>query len=187
MDAPVTLQSLFRRIADGISAGEFRVVLFGGFALPAYGVERLTMDVDFMITDVDLPAFQKALAGVGYQLVFRSVQYARFQAGTEELRDLDTVFVDSVVMDAVWRDRTSHEWSGVELPVASLPTLLATKLHALRYNAANRGSKNDLQDILELARANQIDVAGEWFNALCEKYGTLALWQEIQERCGNGT
>jgi hypothetical protein len=74
----------------------------------------------------------------------------------------------------------------VEIPVASLPTLLGTKLHALRYNAANRGSKNDLQDILELARANQIDVTNEWFKTLCEKYGTVELWTEIQKRCRAG-
>jgi hypothetical protein len=182
VDTPVTLQSIFRRIADGIRAGEFRAVLFGGFALPAYGVERLTLDVDFMITDADLPAFQKGLAEVEYRMVFRSAQYARFQARSEELRDIDTVFVDGAVMDAVWRDRENHVWNGVELPVVSLPMLLATKLHALRYNAANRGSKNDLQDILELARVNQIEVTGEWFKALCEKYGTVELWTGIQRK-----
>jgi hypothetical protein len=67
----------------------------------------------------------------------------------------------------------------VPFPVASLRIMLATKLHALRYNAANRSRKKDLPDVVDLLHANSIAPRDAWFRDLCETYGTVALWETI--------
>jgi hypothetical protein len=174
-----TLTDVLQCLADSLQGGRFRALMIGGFALPAYGVERLTLDVDFMVTEEDVAPLAMALKSVGYTLAFRSPQFARLRAAASALPDIDLVFVDPAVMDAVWADRVLHLWAGVELPVASLAVMLGTKLHALRYNREARSHKSDLGDLRGLLEANGIDPTGDWFRQLCEKYGTRELWETL--------
>lgn len=177
----ITLAAVLAQVAEGIRAQRFRVLMIGGFALPAYGVERLTLDIDFLMTDSDLGPVCAALEAVGYHRVLRTPQFARLQPEAKALPEIDLVFVEPNVIDAVWSSRTSHIWSGVELPVASVDIMLGTKLHALKHNREGRGHKSDMSDIRGLLEANEIDPAGDRFKGLCEKYGTLELWQELQK------
>ncbi|OGV67495.1 MAG: hypothetical protein A3K19_08740 [Lentisphaerae bacterium RIFOXYB12_FULL_65_16] len=178
-NAQLTLRQLFCHLSDGMRKSRFRAVLFGGFALPVYGVERLTLDIDVMLQDGDFPAFEAAMTPYSYACVYRSPQYAKFRTSPMRLPDVDTVFTDPTPFAAIWQDVTWQPVMGVPFPVASLRIMLATKLHALRYNAANRTRKNDLPDIVALLQANNIAPRDAWFRELCEAYGTVALWENI--------
>lgn len=168
--------SAFRRIMEGLRSRHIPAILFGGFALPLYGVERATLDIDFMLCDEDLAAFAAVVGECAYREVLRTPQYARFRASSETL-DLDTVFVDRPTIVRVWAEGTDEMVLGATVRCVSLDILLGTKLHAIRYNEENR-RRRDFDDIVELLAANGIDPWGERFARICQRYGT----DEIRER-----
>src|ERR1035437_4291733 len=102
----LNIEDVLKQIAAGVAAGQFRAVLFGGCALPFYGVERLTLDIDVMMTDTDTNAFAVWMGKMGYQQVQRTPQCAKFRHNVGEVRlpDIDTVFVDAPVMDKIWTE-----------------------------------------------------------------------------------
>lgn len=172
------------RLAAGTEAGRFRTVLFGGFALPFHGVERLTMDIDVMLTEGDVDAFGDWMQPLGYRQVLRTPQYAKFrQAGNDAgLPDIDTVFVDLPVMDRIWDDASVPATAPAPVRVASLQVMVGTKLHALKYNAEHRAERHDLADIVGMLRAAHIAPDDPWLRDLCGKYGTDELWQQLRQR-----
>jgi hypothetical protein len=62
--------------------------------------------------------------------------------------------------------------------VPSLDNLFALKLHALKYGPQQRDYK-DIIDIISLADANGIDVRGDKFRQLCERYGSTVIYERI--------
>ena len=154
-----------------------KAVLFGGFALPLFGVERLTLDIDFMLCDEDLAGFAEAAQTAGYREVLRTPQCAKFRHDGAGMLDIDVVFVDRPDLGRIWGKGTDHSFGRAVFRCVSFDIMLGTKLHAIRYNEANR-RRDDFDDVVRLLEANGIDPAGEWFGTLCRRYGT----EEIRER-----
>lgn len=168
---------VFQALVATAEAQGIRLVLFGGFALPVHGVERSTLDIDFLICDEDLGVFAGAAGHEGYTEVLRTTQYAKFRHTLPEVLDIDTVFVDRATIEHVWADGRDENVFGTHVRCASLDMMLGTKLHAIRYNEANRG-RRDFDDVVELLAANGLSPRSERFRQLCERYGT----DEILER-----
>ncbi len=60
---------------------------------------------------------------------------------------------------------------GKTFHVPSLDHLIALKLHVLKQGLSHRVIK-DFTDVTSLAQINAIDITGDKFRALCEKYGS---------------
>jgi len=177
------LSDVLRALSDGLRKRGIKAVLFGGFALPLYGVERVTLDLDFLLCDEDIDGFRECLVGVGYREVLRTPQYAKFRHSAEAALDVDTVFVESFSMERIWQTSRDHALGGNVLRCASLDTMLGTKLHAIKYNESVRG-RRDLDDVVQLLSANGIDPRADRFQCLCEKYGTQAILERICSELG---
>jgi hypothetical protein len=154
------------------------VVLFGGFALPVHGVERSTLDIDLLICEEDVDAFAALAAKAGYDEILRTPHYAKFRHRLPEVLDIDTVFVDRKTIERIWADGSEEAVFGGPLRCASLDMMLGTKLHAIRYNKANRG-RRDFDDVVELLATNDLDPRGERFVQLCGRYGTNDILERI--------
>ena len=161
----------FASLVTAATERGLRLVLFGGFALPLYGVEPSALDIDLLLCDQDLPAFSELAAERGYAEALRTAQYAKSRHLLPEILDIDTVFVDRGTIDRIWADGEEQTVFGTRLRCASLDMMLGTKLHAIRYSEANRGPR-DFGDVVELLAANAIDPGGERFRQLCARYGT---------------
>lgn len=172
------LANLLQALSDGLFEREIRAVLFGGFALPIYGVERVTLDLDFLLCDADLSAFGDIIQAVGYREVLRTRQYAKFRHATETSLDIDTVFVDPPAMERIWADSIEQKMGCCTMHCASLDVMLGTKLHAIRHNEQIRG-RRDFDDVCQLLAVNAIDPNGPRFSTLCKKYGTRELRKRI--------
>lgn len=70
------------------------------------------------------------------------------------------------------------EQGGFRLRIPSLHQLFVMKLLALRQGPAQRNFK-DLTDVLSLAQINGVDVRGDSFRALCEKYGGKEIYERL--------
>jgi len=167
-----------KRLAKAIAGSGIKAPMFGGFVLPLYGVERMTLDMDFLLAECDLPPFEKVLATIGYEKVFRSAQYAKFRHPSPEVLDVDTVFADPATIEIICQTATMRQLAGASFLCVSLDTLIGTKLHAVRHNEERRGYK-DFNDILELIAANSIDPHAKHFQDMCLKYGTDEIYQRV--------
>lgn len=70
------------------------------------------------------------------------------------------------------------EIDGAVFLVPAVTHLIAMKLHAMKHNAERRHAR-DLPDIVGLVQVNRLDVRTDDFRALCRKFGTPELYDEI--------
>lgn len=156
-------------------------VLIGGFAVNYYKVTRQTADLDFLITKED---FKKVIAFFkkeGFKEDYSQEVFARFTAPGNYLMDIDFMFVDKDTLEKIIKEAKQVTIAGHKFMVPNLNHLIALKLHAIKYNLKIREFK-DLSDIVELAKANKVNVKEGEFKDLCLKYGTEELYEKIVDR-----
>jgi hypothetical protein len=151
--------------------------LIGAMALNAYGYERVTVDVDLLLTSAGLEDFKKKHLGLGY-----------VQNGSKGLRDtefgvnIDVVLTgeypgDGLPKPVVFPDPAEVALVGERVALLPLPRLLELKL-ASGMTAPHR--LKDLADVIETIRALKLPsgLAAELDPYVREKYGEL--WQAAQ-------
>jgi len=153
-------------------------VLVGGFAVNYYKVTRQTIDVDFLITKEDFNKIADRLKKAGFELEYAQELFTRFKGPAQYLMDIDFMFVDKETLDKIIRDGREILVAQQKFIVPSLNTLIALKLHAIKYNQKLREYK-DLPDIINLVRVNGVDCKSKEFHELCLKYGTEELYNKI--------
>jgi len=170
----VALQRLVERLADlGIP-----YAVCGGMALNAHGYERLTTDVDLVMTAEGLQGFKARALGLGWIEKF---------PGSRGMRDVETrVEIDVLVTGGVPGDGTPR---GVTFPD---PSAVAVEIAGARYvslaalvemkiaSGLSPSRLKDLADVIELIRRKRL---GEHFAdtlhpAVRRKYAEL--WRLAQ-------
>ena len=119
-------------------------ILIGGFAVIARGLERPTKDIDLLIegTADNMERIKRALAVLPDNAV-REVQSDEFDR-YDVIRVADEVVIDllSKACNVTWQDamRDSEilELDNVEIPIASVETLIRTKQTIRPHDAADR-------------------------------------------------
>jgi len=66
--------------------------------------------------------------------------------------------------------------------IVSLAHLLALKCHAIKHGHAGRVVK-DVDDVIHLVQANQVNLAAPEIHELFLKHGTAELYEKIQRIC----
>jgi len=132
------------KICAALNGEGARYVLIGGFAVIARGLERPTKDIDLLVdsTPDNIERIKRALAILP--------DNAAREVKADEVERYDVIRVaDEVVVDLMtaacgvtWKeaDRDSEilELDGVEIPIASLETLIRTKQTVRPHDAADR-------------------------------------------------
>jgi hypothetical protein len=172
------IQIPFQIVSEACEKTESSVILIGGQALGALGYQRATMDIDFMVTEEDYKKIKPSICDSGYQEVVRTHTAAKLRAARTKLMDIDFLFVDQNTFHRVQKESKMEYYQDSKLLVPKAEHLIALKLHAIQQQPELRELK-DLNDIVELIRANQVDVRSDSFRTLCLKFGTLALYEKI--------
>lgn len=154
------------------------VILIGGQAVGVRGYQRVTLDIDFMITEADYEKLKPAIGAAGYQEVVRTSVAAKLRAESEHLLDIDFMFVEAETFRGIQRESKWETFQDAQFLVPKLEHLIILKLHAIKQQPAVRELK-DLNDIVELIKANRLDVRSQGFKSLCLKFGTPELYQKI--------
>lgn len=170
--------NIFSVISSIFTEGKVACVLIGGFAINYYKVSRSTADIDFLITKGDFDKISGSLKENGFRKDYEQKVFARFLGERPNLMDVDFMFVDKETLDKIVKEGRQISIVGQKFIVPSLRHLIALKLHAIKYNPRIREYK-DLLDIIELIRANQVNVKDAEFKDLCLKYGTEELYRKI--------
>jgi predicted nucleotidyltransferase len=154
------------------------VILIGGQALGARGYQRATLDVDFMITDEDYEKLRPFICEHGYEEIVRTTVAAKLRDKSGEQVDVDFMFVDGHTFSGIKSASREEDCENCRILVPAVEHLIALKLHAIKHRPELRELK-DLNDIVELIRANHLDACSEKFRSMCLKFGTPALYEKI--------
>ncbi|MBI4358539.1 MAG: nucleotidyl transferase AbiEii/AbiGii toxin family protein [Candidatus Omnitrophica bacterium] len=168
----------FQIVSDICQQTGLTVLLVGGHALGAYGHQRFTQDVDFLIDECDLQKLKAALREKRYPEILESRVVSRFGLPDEGDIVIDLMPVDSETFRKMRFQAKEEVYDGRKFLVPKLEHLIAMKIHALREQFDVRKVK-DLPDIVELIRRNKMDPQSEAFRSLCLKFGSAKVHEEI--------
>lgn len=115
---------------------------------------------------------------MGYTLFSDQLTFAQFHPPQPWEWPVDLMFLSEETFRKLASDGVNAVILGVEVRIPSPEHIIALKLHAIRYGPPRREA-GDLVDILELIEANKIDIAGDRFRKLCNRYATPELYERI--------
>jgi hypothetical protein len=158
--------------------GRFRIALIGGFALPFYGVQRATGDIDFLVEATGADALHAALLHAGAESLHRSPDAANYAPGTSGLAPIDCIYArrDRALQMLARARLASMRSAHIRVPVVDAEALIGLKLQAL-VNAPERRTQ-DAADIRALLAANKTALNQE---LLRDYYSLFGREQELNE------
>lgn len=173
------VQKALEKLVRTLDALGIPYAIIGAMALNEFGYQRVTVDVDVLLTAEGLAALRTHHLGRGYVEKF---------PGSRGLRDpehgvnIDVVLAGSYPGDGrpkpvAFPDPATSAARGARIALLPLPTLLELKL-ASGMTAPHR--LKDLADVLEVIRALKLsaDVSADLNPYVREKY--LELWRAAQ-------
>lgn len=152
----------FARVADAVAGfllpRGHRVGLAGALALHAYGISRLTFDLDF-VTDAaaqsELLAFVESL---GYSCLHSSAGFSNHVHADAAWGRLDVIYVDRATADKLFSEsRASLRLGDRDLPVPRPEHLAAMKVQAMKNDPSRK--LPDMADVQSLLRLPGVDAA----------------------------
>ena len=144
-----------------MDAEGLRYALIGGFAMALRGVQRATVDMDFILLLNDLEKAHEIFIASGYRRAFNSANVSHYISDDIELGRIDILhaFRGPTLSMLERADRIEVE-PGLSLPVVQIEDIIGLKIQALVNDPSRRtGDWSDIRMILETAFENgrQID------------------------------
>lgn len=155
-----------------------RFILIGGHALNVHGISRSTGDVDLMVESADASFWRELLQRLSYDVFHETSSFIQSKPRTLTEWPVDLMLVGEDTMAKALADATSTDIYGPTVYVASLGSLIAMKLHALKFVDAVRALK-DQSDLVALLQQAGITPKSEAFRQLCVRYGTIDTYEQI--------
>jgi hypothetical protein len=166
-------------ILDEISAARrLPFLVIGGHAVNAHGYSRVTQDLDILVARERRSEWCAALEAKGFGLSYDGGAFLQTTPPQECRWPLDLMLVNQRTFAEMQAASQEVEMGGRRCRLPCLDHLLALKLHVLKQRLSHRGFK-DFMDVLSLVQANKLDVRGDSFRALCEKYGGRDIYERI--------
>jgi predicted nucleotidyltransferase len=157
---PSRFAESIRVTLDVAERGGFRVALIGGFALPFYGVQRATGDVDFLTEHKGADALHEALLEAGAICLHRSRDTANYDPGESRLSAVDLVYARRPRALAML-ERAQPKRVRIlrrSVPVVDVEDLIGLKLQAIANEPSRRGlDEADIRALLA-ARGPELDL-----------------------------
>jgi hypothetical protein len=173
------VQKALDKLARTLDAHGIPYAIIGAMALNEFGYQRVTVDVDVLLTAEGLAVLKTATLGRGYLEKFPGSRGLR---DPEHGVDIDVVLAGSYPGDGqpkpvAFPDPAATARRGARIALLPLPTLVELKL-ASGMTAPHR--LKDLSDVLELIRVVGLseELAGDLNPYVREKY--VELWRAAQ-------
>jgi hypothetical protein len=170
--------STLRTIAETARQSHLEFIVCGGFAVNAYQVMRKTGDIDLVIRERDAASWRDRLLFLGYAVFHESGAFLQLRPGSPGSWPIDLIVVDEITFDAMKAAGKPFRFGDTECLIPSVEHLIAMKLHAIRSAGENR-LRQDALDILDLAEGARIDLEGDAFREMCERYADPAVRERI--------
>lgn len=172
------MKTVFEIICGGLEARNVAALLIGGHALPAFGVARQTVDVDYLMVDSDSMVLHTILTKAGYKETERTENFIRYSHSSVYFMDVDVILVDRGTFEKMLQRSFVYKIGAVSMRIPCLIHLIALKLHAIKNNP--KRELRDLSDIVELLRNNQGEIGKGELKATCMRYGPKGIYAKLK-------
>lgn len=144
---------VIRRLAAELETANVRYALIGGFAMALRGVQRATVDLDFILMLEDLDKAHAILGGLGYERVFRSENVSHYLSPDRQWGRIDILHAfRGPTLGMLRRAEKLIVLDDVRLPVVQVEDIIGLKVQAA-INAPERAARDwaDIRMLLEAA------------------------------------
>jgi hypothetical protein len=174
--------SIFEFLSSLFNAHKVRGVLVGGYALIANRVQRMTFDIDFLITADDCARIEPDLIKAGYSVFNRQDAFVQFKNERPGFRDLDFLIGDEQTRKQLIEQGKEVTIAGKTFIVPSPQHLIAMKLHSIAGN--RKRELKDFPDVVQIMIANGIDPKDGLVVEMFKKYNLMDLYDGVIKAIG---
>lgn len=154
-------------------------IVIGGHAVNAYGERRQTGDLDILVREGNRHLWENFLKSMEYTLFHRHRAFLQYKPPDVEVWPIDIMLVDDRTFEGLFAESQEVNFGGTHnVRIPSIEHLIALKLNVLKQVGKARELK-DLADIVALVKIGRLDVKDDKFRLLCEKYGTIQIYEKI--------
>ena len=155
-------------------------LVVGGHSLTAYGVIRLTADLDLMVSKEDKDWWMGTLSELKLKCYQDTDAFARFSANELGIWPVDLMFILPDVFDKFLVESKTTQILQTNVLVPKITHIIALKLFAIKSNPEKRYSK-DLLDIIQLIKKANPLIDLKEVKIFCEKYGPPLIYEQIEK------
>ena len=150
------------RVVTDLDAQGIRYALIGGMAMAMRGLQRTTLDLDFILLLQDLNITDEILRSHGYHREFHSENVSHYLAADPAFGRIDLLHAfRSPTLGMLERAERLSWPEGVAVPVVHFEDLIGLKIQAL-VNDPSRQNR-DWGDIFQILRhAGECAIAIDW-------------------------
>jgi hypothetical protein len=123
---------VIEHVCGRLDAAGIRYALIGGFAMALRGVQRATMDIDFILMLEDMEKADGILSACGYRREFHSENVSHYQAPDKEWGRIDILHAfRKPTLGMLQRAERVAVDAALTLPVVHVEDLVGLKIQAL--------------------------------------------------------
>jgi hypothetical protein len=171
------IEKLLAAFADeGIAYG-----LIGGYAVSLWGVQRGTVDIDFLVPRDDMPKVHRIMASMGYDIKFSSQNVTQFSSPLGTLGEIDYLHAfRSPSLAMLTRAVEKKLFEKLTVRILIPEDLIGLKVQAIA-NDKSRESL-DMYDVETLMKLHGSVLDWELIAEYFEIFEELPLFAELQEK-----
>jgi hypothetical protein len=158
---------------------QLEFLLIGGLAVIEHGFPRVTTDIDLLVRKRDQGTWKGLARDLGYQPIREADNFHQYERPEITTWPLDLMLVNDITYDRLAEVSLPAHVMGASVQMVSLKHLIALKLHVLKQGKLDR-FLDDFIDVVELVKANRLDLQTEQFRALFIRYGTADLYDKVR-------
>lgn len=136
---------------------DLRYALVGGLGLAAYGIVRMTLDIDFIVERAAQDVVVEQIEQLGFETLYRSEGYSNHVHEDPQWGRVDFVYVDGKTADQIFAGAKVFEGpQGLPILVPRAEHLIAMKVLAIKNDASR--TLQELADIGALITTGGLDM-----------------------------
>lgn len=147
----MNFELVFSQVVAELGARKIRFAMIGGMAMAFRGLQRSTLDLDFILLHDDLPAVDAILRSHGYRRAFESENVSHYQSPDPDYGRIDLLHAfRPATLGMLERAEILPGPAGSQVPVVHLEDLIGLKVQAA-VNDPSRSAR-DWADIEWIVR-----------------------------------
>jgi hypothetical protein len=155
------------------------VILIGGHAVNALGVERATHDIDFAIKESEEYWWKNLLTPFGYSLFSNQPAFFQLRGALSTSWAVDFMKLDDSTFAKLKAKGRIVDLDGMDCMVPDPGHLISMKFHALK-SEYRRKDNNDLSDIVGISLKHRISL--EELKQIAGQFGDKETYDEVERR-----
>jgi hypothetical protein len=175
------------RIVTAFDSAGLRYALIGGLAMAFRGVQRATLDMDFILLFEDLDAAHMTLSALGYHREFHSENISHYRSSDSALGRIDLLHAfRGPTLGMLDRAERIPLQNGVELPVVHIEDIIGLKIQAA-VNDPSRHNRdwNDIQMLVRSAGQGGDSLDWNLIGEYLELFGLESKLDDLKQSHGH--